>query len=80
MKAMIAGRQFSKVGHDDQALVRIGKTDGPNDFADATGIDRIHGNSVGAGCAPADDHHRSRKHCKVGFHQILQLSHLIRSL
>ena len=48
MKAMIAGRQFGKVGHDHQALVRIGQTDGANDFADATGIDHIHGNGVGA--------------------------------
>ena len=60
MKAMIAGRQISKVGHDYQTLVRIGKTDGTNDFADATGLDHIHGNGLGVGCPRADDNHRSR--------------------
>ena len=81
MKAMIAGRQISKVGHDHQALVRIGKADGANDFADATGIDHIHGNGLGVGCTRADDNHRSRKHCNVGSHQILQLKlgRLVRS-
>ena len=68
MKAVITGRKFSKVGHDDQALVRIGKTDGANGFADATGIDHIHGNGFGAGYARAEDNDRSRKRCNMGSH------------
>ena len=42
-------------------------SDGANDFPHAGGIDRIHGNNVGAGCARADDNHRSRKHCNIDF-------------
>src|SRR5262245_59561777 len=69
MTAMIARRQLGKVGHDHQTLGSIGNTDGADDFADATGADRIDGNVVGAGCAPAGDNQRSRKHYNVDFHQ-----------
>ena len=73
MKAMIAGRKFCKVGHDHQALARIGNTDGADDFADATGTDGIDGNVVGADCASPGDSHRSRKHRNVDFHQTPQI-------
>lgn len=51
MKAMIARRQISKLGHDYQALVRIGKTDSTNNFADAISVDRVQGNGLGVGYA-----------------------------